>query len=145
MTLLNYKIWKTQDLIRREGRENKKGKKVINLVSTPKIRWWDHRYPWKDINETNQRVGSPTVTGVSHTSDPKTSEPWHLWTARVAYFIHYLWPFLLLSSHRSFGMSWRYLYFFNFFYLSSFFFIKYLMFLKFYNLKKFIYDTYNSW
>jgi hypothetical protein len=39
---------------------------------------------------------------VGHISGPKASEPQHFWTARVANFVHHLWPYLMSldSSHR---------------------------------------------
>lgn len=45
---------------------------------------------------------SQTVTAVGHTSDPMTSKPQHLWTARMIQFVHRLWSFLvsLDSFHR---------------------------------------------
>jgi len=45
---------------------------------------------------------SSMVTGVGHISGPKVSEPQHFWTARVANFVHHLWPYLMSldSSHR---------------------------------------------
>jgi len=45
---------------------------------------------------------SSMVTGVGHISGPKASEPQHFWTARVANFVHHLWPYLMSldSSHR---------------------------------------------
>jgi hypothetical protein len=38
---------------------------------------------------------SQTVTAVGHTSGSKTSEPQHLWTARMIQFVHRLWSFLV--------------------------------------------------
>lgn len=97
-------IRKLQHLKRREEKKERKKKKKISksyqnsdddtIGSIKKI-------STRRIQQHQER--SSMVTGMDHMSGPKASESRHLWMAHVAYFVHRLWPSLMLLSQKFFN------------------------------------------